>query len=221
MKLPTRLVTIDALGTLVALDPPWRHLDRRLADGLAPERVEAAFRAEMAYYRDHSHEGRDAASLAGLRFRSARVLSTKLGRDVPVAAMMDAIRFRAYPDAEPALRDLRARGITAVCVSNWDISLPNVLVRVGLAGLLDGVVSSASVGARKPDPAIFGPALELAGAKPDEALHIGDSPDEDLAGARAAGIAPILLAREPAPSVDPGVVPVVSSLTEIGDHLAR
>jgi putative hydrolase of the HAD superfamily len=216
----TRLVTLDALGTLLALEPPWLHLDRSLTDGLVPEQVEAAFRTEMAYYRDHAQEGRDAASLAELRSRCARLLSDQLGRDVSVAAMMEAIRFRAYPDAEPALRDLRDRGIALVCVSNWDITLPNVLVRVRLAGFLDGVVSSASVGARKPDPAIFDPALELAGCEASEALHVGDTPEEDLAAARGAGIRAILIARD-GPAQLSEQAPTISSLGQIGDHLAE
>src|SRR5215210_4414176 len=117
-------------------------------------------RAEMSYYRDHSHEGRDAASLADLRRRCASLLSEELGREVVVETMMAAIRFRPFPDAAPALAELRELGLRLVCVSNWDVSLPHVLARCGLAEALDGVVTSAEVGVRKPDPAIFAPALE-------------------------------------------------------------
>src|SRR5205814_892612 len=74
-----------------------------------------------------------------------------------------SIVFEAYPDAAPALEDLRGRGIRLVAASNWDCSLPRVLDRAGLGALLDGVVSSATVGARKPDAALFEAALVLAG----------------------------------------------------------
>ena len=57
--------------------------------------------------------------------------------------MMSAIRFRAFPDAAPALAELRGLGLKLVCVSNWDVSLPEVLERCGLDGALDGVVTSA------------------------------------------------------------------------------
>ena len=87
-----------------------------------------------------------------------------------------------------------------------------MLERCGLGGLLDGAVSSAVAGARKPDPAIFAPALELAGCGPDEALHVGDTLEEDVAGARAAGIRPLLIDRT-------GVGGDISSLTEIDQHL--
>jgi hypothetical protein len=70
----TRAVFLDALGTLVELEPPWVHLREALGDEIPEERIVAAVRAEMAYYRDHSHEGRDADSLASLRARSAAVL---------------------------------------------------------------------------------------------------------------------------------------------------
>ncbi len=189
-----RTVTLDALGTMVELEPPWEHLAHALG-------VEAdtclirAVRAEMAYYRDHSHEGRDRESLNALRRRCAAVLSEALGQEVDVETMMSAIRFRAYPDALPALAHLHGLGLKLVCVSNWDCSLGEALERCGLAGALDGVVSSAEAGARKPDPAIFAPALALAGCTAGEALHVGDTAGEDVAGARAAGMKALLLDR--------------------------
>jgi putative hydrolase of the HAD superfamily len=192
---PTRAVLLDALGTLVELEPPWT----RLAEALgvpADERLVAAVRTEMSYYREHSHEGRDSPSLADLRRRCAALLSRELGREVPVETMMSAIRFRAFPDAAPALAGLHERGLRLVCVSNWDVSLADVLARCGLAGALDGVVTSAEAGVRKPDPAIFEPALRLARCTPPEAVYVGDTPSEDLAGARAAGIRALLIDRQ-------------------------
>jgi putative hydrolase of the HAD superfamily len=195
-------VLLDALGTLVELEPPWERLEGE------PERVRAAFRAEMAYYRQHSLEGRDDASLADLRRRCAALLSRGVGREVGVPEMMAAIRFRAFDDAAPALRELRARGLRLVCVSNWDYSLPEVLGRVGLLVLLDGVVTSAGVGVAKPGVEIFEAALELARCDASEALHVGDSNEEDIAGASAAGIRAVLLDRT-------GTAGDISSLTEI------
>lgn len=65
--------------------------------------------------------------------------------------------------------------------------------------LLDGVVTSAEAGAPKPDGAVFERALALAGVERDAALHIGDSVDEDVLGARRAGIEPVLLMRSAEP----------------------
>jgi putative hydrolase of the HAD superfamily len=208
----TRAVFLDALGTLVALEPPWLTLRDRVPDEVSDDRLEEALRAEMAYYRDHSHEGRDEASLADLRERCAAIVSEELGIEVTAERLVEAIRFDAYPDAVPALRELRERGERLVAVSNWDCSLPAVLERCGLGELLDGVVSSAAAGARKPDPAIFEQALELAGIGPDQALHVGDTPEEDVAGARAAGIRALLIDRS-------GNGGDIASLSEIREHL--
>lgn len=210
----TKAVFCDALGTLVELEPPWVHLAAEL--GVEPDdTVVAALRAEMAYYREHSHEAADEAGLAALRAACAELVARELGRAVSVEQLLASIRFRAYPDAAPALSGLRDRGLTLVCVSNWDISLTGVLERCGLGGLLDAVVASATAGARKPDPAIFAVALELAGCAAGEALHVGDTPTEDAAGAAAAGIAHLLLARDGADRT----VGEIASLTEIEQHL--
>jgi FMN phosphatase YigB (HAD superfamily) len=57
-------------------------------------------------------------------------------------------------------------------------------------------VSSAELGAAKPAPAAFRRALTLAGVPAAEAVHVGDRVEEDVEGARAAGIAPVLVVRE-------------------------
>jgi len=206
----TRAVLLDALGTLVELEPPWVHLASAL--GTEPdERLVRAVRAEMGYYKAHSHEGRDPGSVAELRRRCAAVLSRELGREVSVETMMGAIRFRAFPDARPALAELRGLGLRLVCVSNWDVSLPEALGRCGLEGAIDGVVTSAEAGTRKPDPAIFEPALELAACSAPEALYVGDTPEEDLEAARGAGIGALLIDRDGGADID--------SLGDIRHHL--
>jgi putative hydrolase of the HAD superfamily len=208
----TRAVFLDALGTLVGLEPPWVSLRERVPAEVSDERLMAALRAEMAYYREHAHEGRDDASLAGLRERCAGIVSEKLGMEITVEELVEAIRFFAYPDVVPALTDLRERGLTLVAVSNWDCALPRVLERCGLEGLLDGTVTSAGTGSRKPDPGIFEAALELAGCAPGEALHVGDTAEEDVAGARAAGVTALLIDRN-------GGRGDISSLEQIREHL--
>jgi putative hydrolase of the HAD superfamily len=193
----TRAVLLDSFGTLVAMDPPAERL--AATHGIPLEVAERAFAAEIAYYLAHHVEGRDEASLDDLRDRCAQVLGEELGRWAPSdvrAAMLDAIRFHAFPDAPPALRELRERGVRLVVASNWDCSLPQVLADAGLLPLVDGVVASAVVGADKPDPAVFRAALELAGCGASQAVHVGDSPSNDVAGARAAGIRAVLIDRE-------------------------
>ena len=192
----TKAVFLDALGTLVELEPPWVGLRSALGDGIPDDRLIAAVRAEMAYYKAHSDEGRDPESLADLRRRCAELLSRELGTEVSTETLVDSIRFAPFPDAAPALERLRAAGLELICVSNWDVSLEQVLARCGLAELLDGAISSAAAGARKPDPEIFAAALRLAGCSAAEAIHVGDTREEDVEGAAAAGIRVLLIDRE-------------------------
>jgi putative hydrolase of the HAD superfamily len=215
-------VLLDALGTLVHFEPPAPRLRAVLRDRHGIEVSEAAaedaIRAEIAFYRAHLHEGRDAGSLADLRRRSAEAMRPALGVSAPLgvltAALLASLRFHAYPDVPPALRALRALGLRIVVVSNWDHSLHERLVETGLAALVDGAVASAEIGAAKPDRAIFDRALELAGAPADAALHVGDSPEADAAGALAAGLRAVLVARDGLPSGPLGVR-VIASLAEL------
>ncbi len=201
---PTRAVLLDMFDTLVSLEPPAPRLRARLLEltgvDVGEEAAARGFAAEIGHYLDHHMEGRDETSLDALRDHCAAVLHDALGveglrRAAVRQAMLDSLQFRVFPDAPPALRALRGRGLRLVVVSNWDWSLPQWLERTGLAELVDGVVSSAVVGAAKPSPHIFHAALELAGVAPDEALHVGDSMAGDVQGARSAGVRAVLIDR--------------------------
>lgn len=207
----TKAVFLDALGTLVELEPPWPLLAEALGLPADDERVEAAMRREMAYYRDHAHEATDLSTLEELRDECAALVARELGVPVSRETLMASIRFRAYDDALPALGRLRELGLRLLCVSNWDYQLPLVLGQVGLADALDFAVTSAAFGARKPDPALFAAALKVAGCAADEALHVGDSPEEDITGAHAAGIRALLIDRNGGGDV--------ASLAQIEAHL--
>jgi putative hydrolase of the HAD superfamily len=202
MRLPELdAVTIDAYGTLVRLTGPVPELRAGLA-ALGVERdaeaVGLAFAKESAYYREHSFEGRDEASLYDLRLRCVAIILDELGSDLEPAAFVDgfvaAMRFELLPDAGAALQKLRRHGLAVAVVSNWDVGLLQHLDGLGLGDLT--VVTSAQAGAPKPDPAVFTLALELLGVQPSRALHVGDS-DADEAGASAAGMqfAPAPLAQ--------------------------
>ena len=216
----TRAVLLDALGTLVELQPPAPRLRVLLAEEgfeLSEERAAAGVAAEIAYYLSHHLDGSDREALEGLRDRCASAMMQALelpGLDHATArrAMMGALEFRPFDDAPPALRALRARGLRLVVASNWDCSLPDWLAPAGLLELVDGVVTSAVVGAAKPDASIFRHALELTGVDKAEAVHVGDSLDNDVAGARAAGIRAVLVKRDGDP---PPEVATVRSLAEL------
>ena len=218
-----RVILLDALGTLLALEPPAPLLRVELAERFGLEvsesEAERAILAEITYYRAHLDEGRDPASLEALRRRCAEVLRSALPADgleldAVVGALLASLRFTPFADVRPALAAARSRGRRLVVVSNWDASLHGVLRATGLEPLLDATLTSAEAGSRKPAPTIFEEALALVGAVPEQAIHVGDSLEEDVAGARAAGIEPVLVRREGRPSA-PGVL-TISSLDELG-----
>jgi putative hydrolase of the HAD superfamily len=217
---PVRAVLLDALGTLVALQPPAPRLQRMLRESgieVTEEQAARGFAAEIAYYLDHHLDGSDRERLERLRDRCAEEMRRALGvpeLDHPTArrAMLGALEFTAYPDVLPALGELRERGLTLVIASNWDCSLPDWLRPTGILELVDGVVTSAEVGAGKPDPRVFARALQVAGAEPAEALHAGDKVDNDVEGAAAAGVRGVLVQREGDP---PPGVEAVASLREL------
>ena len=223
------VVTLDALGTLVELERPAPRLAAELrARGVdvSVAQAAAALAEEIAYYRAHHDRGVDAASLALLRARCAEVLGAALERagvgidglapDALCDALLAALRFRPFDDVRAALVDLRAAGHRLVVVSNWDVSLHEMLRTTGLDALVDGAISSAEVGERKPAPGIFRRALALAGGDPGAgagaALHAGDSLELDVAGALGAGLRAVLVARTGVPDGVPDRVPVVASL---------
>ncbi len=215
-----RAVLLDALGTLVELQPPAPRLQRLLREsGVAVTEEQAAvgFAAEIAYYLDHHLDGSDPERLERLRDRCAEEMRRAIdlpGLDPPTArrAMLGALEFTAYPDVIPALEALRERGVVLVVASNWDCSLPEWLRPTGILELVDGVVTSAEVGAAKPDPRVFERALAVAGVGPAEALHVGDKVDNDLEGAAAAGVRGVLIQREGDP---PAGVEAIRSLREL------
>jgi len=215
-----KAVLLDALGTLVELQPPASRLQRLLAQAgfeVSEERAAAGFAAEIAYYLDHHLEGSDRERLERLRDRCAEEMRRALelpNLDHATArrAMLGALEFRPYPDVLPALAELRKRGLTLVVASNWDCSLPDWLKPAGITELVDGVVTSAEVGAPKPNPRVFERALAIAGVAPSEALHVGDKVDNDIQGAAAAGVRAILVQREGDP---PAGVESVRSLREL------
>jgi HAD superfamily hydrolase (TIGR01509 family) len=184
-------VTIDAYGTLVELADPVPALDLGLRERGAeydPETIARAFAAEVAYYREHAHEGRDPGSLAALRFDCVTVfleaLPATLDPQEFVETFIGSIQFEPMPGTLASLRALRRRGLALAVVSNWDIGLGEQLAKAGMEEL--PAVSSAEAGAPKPDPAAFLLAAERLGVRPDRALHVGDS-DVDEQGALAAG----------------------------------
>jgi putative hydrolase of the HAD superfamily len=129
----------------------------------------------------------------------------------------DPAVWRFYKDVEPVLRTLRSRGIKIGVISNWDTRLRTISDGLGLSSMVDFLIISAEAGVRKPSPGIFQLALEKAGVRPEDAVHVGDLPEEDGEGARRAGVRPVLIDRKErvTPVVHKHDLPVLRGLDEL------
>jgi AHBA synthesis associated protein len=108
----------------------------------------------------------------------------------PFVRESNRLAHRVTPvDGVPELLGtLRRRGIgLAVATGRTGVRARDLLGRLDLLPLVDHVVGSDEVPRPKPAPDIVRRALRLLGARPAEALMVGDAPS-DLLSARAAGV---------------------------------
>jgi putative hydrolase of the HAD superfamily len=103
-------------------------------------------------------------------------------------------RFTLREGCVPTLRELRSRGLRLSIVSNIDDDyLHPMLERAGLDAVLHHWSSSEEARSCKPDPGFFRYACRKAGCRPEQVLFVGDSPEHDIAGARALGMTTVLI----------------------------
>lgn len=122
-------------------------------------------------------------------------VSLDLARQIWQVAIGVPKDFVAFDDTLESLKRLKGEGYSIGVISNLRRDMDLLCANLGMAPYLDFCLTSAEVGVEKPDPAIFVAALERAGVKPSEALHVGDQPRSDMVGARGAGLHAILLDR--------------------------
>ncbi|MBI4408214.1 MAG: HAD-IA family hydrolase [Gemmatimonadetes bacterium] len=205
---PYRAIFLDAGGTILHLDRAFL-LERLAAQGIPCDepRLRTADRAAKTRLAAamRSGEAADDASRGRLYFAQllAQVGCTgEAARAVGEGARTRHREGRLWTYTEPGtlevLRGLQAQGYVLGVVSNADGRVEEFLRTAGLRDALDFVVDSARVGVEKPDPRIFALACERAGVAPAEALHVGDVYEIDVLGARAAGLAALLVDADPA-----------------------
>jgi HAD superfamily hydrolase (TIGR01549 family) len=102
--------------------------------------------------------------------------------------------FSLYEDALPVLAELRSHGLKIGLVSNGARDLAEFVEHHGLD--VDAAVGSRTHGKVKPDPTIFEAALSQLGVEAAETAMVGDSPEDDVEGARAVGIRAFLVDRD-------------------------
>jgi len=222
-----RAVTFDFWQTLLADTP--ENLVRATAlrlDGVkaalernghpvARETLEAAYEASgrrlAAVWREHRDlPCRDqvavflAAAAPGLRDR----LAPEAFDEVVRAYTSPALSYPPVPSpgAVESVNALASRGVVLAVVSNTGrtpgMILRQVLARFGLLERFRILSFSDEIGVRKPDPEIFRVTLAQTGVEPRHAVHVGDTPGEDIAGARAAGMRAVHYAADGRPPSD-------------------
>jgi len=204
---PVRAVLFDAAGTLIHLresvGETYARAGRRFGMHLRAERVAEAFARAMAsappmVFPDAPGAQSDPHERAWWRdrvhatFRAAAPDDPLTGFgacfDALYTEFSESSAWAPAPAARDTLAALSGQGLATAVVSNFDRRLPRLLEDLGLAPLLDAVVLPSDAGAAKPDPAIFHAALERLGCPAEAAVHVGDHPAEDVAGATAAGL---------------------------------
>lgn len=126
-----------------------------------------------------------------------------------------SIIFEIYDDVLSCLDALARRGIQVGVISNWDYSLHRVLQMFGIYDRFVTVKASLEEGIEKPDPRLFEIALHEAGFAPEDALHVGDDPVDDIAGAQSAGLRAIRIDR----GLPATQLPVIASLRDLPEAL--
>ena len=102
--------------------------------------------------------------------------------------------FHLYEDALPVLDELRRHGLKLGLVSNGARDLDEFLRHHRLE--VDAALGSRAHGVTKPDPSIFAAVLQQLEVEPADAAMVGDSPEDDIEGARALGMQAFLIDRD-------------------------
>ena len=101
-----------------------------------------------------------------------------------------------FPETLGVLEKLCERRYRIGVISNFDSRLTEVLAALRVEPFIEHTVLSSLVGVAKPDPRIFRIAADSMGVSPARALHVGDSLDHDVVGARNAGLKAFLIDRQ-------------------------
>ena len=199
-----RAVLFDVDFTLVKPGPElgpesYVRVGRRYGLELDPSRYEEARAGAIARLQRHPEYVHDDEIWIAFTEHVVRGMGGNSQRAHECAVELEqawehAEHFELYEDALPVMDELRRYGLKLGLVSNGARDLHEFVEHHRL--VVDAAVGSRDHGKVKPDPTIFLAALERLGVEPHEAAMVGDSPEDDIEGARALGMRAFLLDRE-------------------------
>ena len=233
-----RAVFFDWSNTLARYIPPREELQsqalREFGINISPQKITPGLSIADRYLFQESAVSpirlRSPREQAAVFARYEQMVLTEVGADIPtdsdifsnllkkLAELYKRLKFVLYDDVLSSLRTLKERGLILALVTNMDADMNPICRELELADYLNFIVTSSEVGASKPQPRIFLSALQYAGVRASEAVHVGDQYDIDIAGAVGVGIQPILLDRY---DLFPDVTdcPRIHSLSEVAQYL--
>jgi putative hydrolase of the HAD superfamily len=206
---PLRTIFFDAAGTLFHLPKGVGHhyciAGRDVGLELEPRALDRAFAAAWKAMppRETTRAPRDDdkgwwRELVDRVMDEVAPAAKDLDRDAFFEAayshFAEAGVWELFPEVMEVLEQLAPQYQLGV-VSNFDGRLRMILEQLGISKFFRVVAISSEIGADKPDPFIFERACELAGVPAAAALHVGDDPQKDWAGAAAAGLRVFQLER--------------------------
>lgn len=165
--------------------PPSPAVERMIAESLATHPHGADHFPDL--FRRHGVPEAGAAERAIAWYRAHRFHGLDLFADA--LETIAALRVVRLPGGETLERRI---GLVTNGPADTQWAKIDLL---GLAEVVDFAIVSGELGVEKPDRRIFDQALRLGGARPEEAVVVGDSAEHDIAGARAAGIRAIWVNR--------------------------
>jgi putative hydrolase of the HAD superfamily len=215
-----RAVLFDVDFTLAKPGPDlgpegYRRLGRRFGLDLDPARYAGARAAAVAALRRHPELRHDEEVWIVFTEKIIRGMGGDSARARECAVEMTLLwerseNFDLYEDVPPVLARLRRHGLRIGLVSNTGRDLDEF---VSLHDLdVDCALSSRVHGWTKPHPTIFRAVLERLGVEPPAAAMVGDSPEDDVEGARALGMRAFLVDRENRYPDAPGRLPNLTAL---------
>jgi putative hydrolase of the HAD superfamily len=188
-----KAVTFDVGGTLIEPWPSVGHIYAEVAArhglrSLSADTLNARFRAAWKARPDFAHSRAAWAELVDEVFLDiAPGLPSRTFFPALYGRFAEADAWRIFEDVLPALDALASRGIKLGVISNWDERLRELLRNLQLDRHFEALAISYEIGFPKPSATIFGHAATKLGLPAWSILHVGDSLELDVAGARAAG----------------------------------